>query len=690
RRARCTRNGGARARWTPAPGRAGRYAVYVSYKSTPESCACARYTVCHRGGKTRLSVDQRRAGGTWVFLGFFELDDRSYVELDNRGESHETVSADAVKFGGGYGKILRGGRLSGMPAWAEGASCWMPWAGLDSCLRNPEKNDYFNDYAMRPEWVALLKREKGIPFDCSLAFHTDAGTAAADTTVGTLAIYSLFNEQTRKFSDGSDRMASRLLADFVQSQIVSDVRAGYNPQWTRRELWDRGYREVLGNDVPAMLLELLSHQNLADMTCGQDPAFRFAVCRAIYKGILKFLSAVYGCPYRVQPLPVQDFALRFSADSSRALLQWTPVQDPLEPTAAPQAYLVRTRVDDGVFDEGVRVEKPCWEYPVSPGHIYAFQVSPLNDGGMGFPSEILAIGRPGGPEKGQVLVVNNFDRVSAPAWKDDGEQIGGFAAWMDSGVPYLQEYGYIGENYEFRREMEWKSDDDPGFGASHRPYAGGCYAGNSFDYPYVHGRALMALGYGFRSMSRNAFCADTTCRETLLDLICGKQLTVCGGAGSPEERHAVFPPALQAALRNWTRRGGGIFLSGCNIATDGWIRIFPIEEKPGQQVRDFIGETFGYRFDAAYGTAAGCLAGYAFYHEPNTACYRIEAADALASARKGARIWLRYPDSGKGGAVLYEADGHRSAAIGVPLECFREEKDRREILAAALAFLTGS
>ena len=34
-----------------------------------------------------------------------------------------------------------------------------------------------------------------------------------------------------------------------------------------------------------MLLELLSHQNFADMRYGSDPRFKFLVSRAIYKGI---------------------------------------------------------------------------------------------------------------------------------------------------------------------------------------------------------------------------------------------------------------------------------------------------------------------------------------------------------------------------------------------------------------------
>ncbi len=59
-------------------------------------------------------------------------------------------------------------------------------------------------------------------------------------------------------------------------------------QWTRRGIWNKPYYEAKGPEVPAMLLELLSHQNFADMRYGLDPQFQFLVCRSIYKGILKY------------------------------------------------------------------------------------------------------------------------------------------------------------------------------------------------------------------------------------------------------------------------------------------------------------------------------------------------------------------------------------------------------------------
>ena len=104
-------------------------------------------------------------------------------------------------------------------------------------------------------------------------------------------------------------MASRDLSDIVQTQIIEDLRQVYNPGWTRRGLWDRPYHEARRPNVPAMLLELLSHQNLADQKYGLDPEFRFNVSRSVYKGILKYLAYTENRDYIVQPLPVKNLAI---------------------------------------------------------------------------------------------------------------------------------------------------------------------------------------------------------------------------------------------------------------------------------------------------------------------------------------------------------------------------------------------
>ena len=57
--------------WTPDIPKRGEYAVYVSYKSLPNSTSAAHYTVRHLGGTSEFYVDQRMGGGMWIYLGTF-------------------------------------------------------------------------------------------------------------------------------------------------------------------------------------------------------------------------------------------------------------------------------------------------------------------------------------------------------------------------------------------------------------------------------------------------------------------------------------------------------------------------------------------------------------------------------------------------------------------------------------------
>lgn len=103
------------AEWIPNIPETGRYAVYVSYRTQPESVTDAKYLVFHKGGVTEFTVNQQMGGGTWVYLGTFEFDkgnnDYGMVVLSNESREQGVVCADAVRFGGGMGNIARGEQL---------------------------------------------------------------------------------------------------------------------------------------------------------------------------------------------------------------------------------------------------------------------------------------------------------------------------------------------------------------------------------------------------------------------------------------------------------------------------------------------------------------------------------------------------------------------------------------------------
>ena len=97
--------------WRPHIKEKGEYAVYVAYRSLPESTESARYTIMHSGGTTKFLVNQRIGGGTWIYLGTFPFDkgkDGCVILDGSAAGSKEVICADAVRFGGGMGNIARG------------------------------------------------------------------------------------------------------------------------------------------------------------------------------------------------------------------------------------------------------------------------------------------------------------------------------------------------------------------------------------------------------------------------------------------------------------------------------------------------------------------------------------------------------------------------------------------------------
>ena len=721
--------------WRPEIPERGSYAVHISYKTLPESTTAAHYTVHHLGGESSFVVNQKMGGGTWIYLGTFEFAEGSegYVRLTNEtpeGYRHHTgkvVSADAVRFGGGMGNIARGPEgedglepvVSGMPRYAEGARYWLQWAGVSEDLfsQNEQKDDYKDDYMSRGDWVEWISRGSdmnsskkglGIPVDLALGFHSDAGVTPSDSLVGTLAIYTLRSEGSQKLPSGESRMTSREFANMVQSQVVHDLRSEYDTLWSRRQIWDRSYRESRTPSSPAMLLELLSHQNFADMKYGLDPTFRFTVSRAVYKGMLKYLSSRYGIPYSVQPLPVDSMGAAFDEDG-KAVISWSPVSDPLEPTAEPSGYMLYTRIDDGGFDNGRIVEanegfegKMETRVDIVPGHIYSFRVAAFNDGGKSFPSETVSIGKPAIEKSDKkVLVVNNFDRISGPAFFDS-PALAGFDNSLDSGVPHIKDIAYIGDMYDFRRDSEFFSNDSPGFGASYSEYAGQTVAGNTFDFIYVHGKAVMNAGYPFYSCSNETFCSDSTFRKAAwsTDLICGKQVTTVVGSGL-QKKYEVFPTEMQEALRAFASDGGNILVSGSYIGTDIWDQIYPYEVDKDHRTasKKFAQDILGYKWAANAGSRIGKVryirnktlkalpgAGLEISNDINPRKYSIESPDGILPASKSSCSIMRYSDSGISAGICHEGKNHKTICLGFPIEALESDKDIDDIVNITLEF----
>ncbi len=725
----------------------GNYSVYVSYYQDDKNTTDAHYTVTHSGGKTVFKVNQSIGGGTWIYLGNFKFDKgknpaKGMVELSNfSSEPGKRVSADAVRFGGGMGNIVRGKEeqmkklydLREKDGWNIDSTVWTPFSsqrpryqeaaryflqyagypdslvyslnrtkvdysnrGTDAALyanRESGKEDYKDDYMSRGEWVNFLMGEpngptkaphvkgKGIPMDMSLAFHTDAGTTKDSSIIGTLVIYETSFEKN-VFPNGQSKWASRDLADIVQTQVVEDLRLLHKADWTRRGMWNKKYFEASRPKVPAFLSELLSHQNYADMYLAQDPRFKFDVCRAYYKGILKFLSFQNGYKYVVQPLPVNNFAMKLNGDKLQ--LSWKPVNDPLETSAKPDGYRVYKRTEDGGFDEGIAVlDSSITLSDLNPGTIYSFKVTAVNEGGESFPSEILSCSLPIDSKK-PVLIVNGFDRICAPAAFDNGREAG-FLMSEDEGVPYLEDMSYIGEQYDFDRKSPELDDDACGFGSSHADHETRVVPGNSFDYPYVHGKALKANGLGFISMSDEAFENQNIDPSafSIFDLIFGEEKTTKRLIGFPGRDFTVFTPKMREAITKLVMtEGAKIVVSGAYIGTDLALCGDTLAKKFAANVLHFSPRTNHASKSGLIYTVNSLRTinseQYPYINGWNPSIYKVESPDAIEPAGKGAAVLFRYFGDNKSAGIWYKGN-YQTVVMGIPIETIATDSARNDL-----------
>ena len=703
------------ARYTPQLPEAGEYAVYVSYKSLPKSNQKAEYTVVHKGISTTYHVNQQMGGGTWIYLGTFDFGtdaNSNYVTLTHKGK-HITTT-DAIKFGGGWGSVARYphpeigdddfytkkdthsqevvtdstlhianqafATTSGYPRYIEGARYWLQYAGIPDSVYNytGSKNDYTDDFSCRGRWVNYLAGGSdaypegpglNIPVNMSVAFHSDAGCRPTDELVGTFMFYTIQDDDKETtYPSGGDRICNRDFADYLQTQIVEDIRHTMMPTWQKRHLMHKSMSETRNPKVPSTIIELLSHHNYYDMTFGLDPKFKFIVSRAIYKGMLRFIHQTAGTPYVVQPLPVQHMRLDYAPGDSLQI-SWAERIDRLEPTATPTYYILYTRTSrlkDGQWqqsdwDNGVMLSQAHASLAIQRGVKYDFMVRAGNAGGVSLESEVLSAYIDPAFDNNLALIINGFHRVDAPEMFGIDSITGGVVPGSYA-VSYGKEISFLGEQFDYDRTNMWESDDDCGFGMCHADYQKDVNIGNTFDYPSMHGTTLAQMGISYVSSSINAI--DSLTPYTLVDIIMGKEKT------AKSDTIGCIPMHLRYAIEAYTHQGGKILLAGSYIASN------------MRHTCDtaFTHNVLHYRYKTEKASTCGRInfqynvlptKQYEYYTQPNPQVIECEWPDGIEPMTGGVRI-ARYDDTYVNAGVAYHDHNNRMIILPFMLESVKD------------------
>jgi N-acetylmuramoyl-L-alanine amidase len=380
----------ARATFTPPIPEDGFYSVRTWWGAGPDRVHDARFVIRHSGGETEVRVDQKENGSRLWYLGTFHFERgmKGWVALSNESAERGSVIANAVRFGGGMGSIVRFGNTSGKARWQECSRYWLEYMGAPSSVYNASSSvDRWDDAYGQGHYVNWQGA------DAVLALHNNAAG-------GTGTVTFIHN---RHPAPGS--------ADFqekVQSQLVNDIRALWKSNWS-----DRGKKTSnfillrLSRNTPAVYIELAFYDRPdPDAAFLRDPRFRHDAARAIYKACARFLAP--GTP--ILPLPPTGLAVR-NAGGGSVRVSWEEPVDPLEPSAVPAGYKVYLSRNGCGFDNGTyTTARELTLHGLTPGETYYTKITALNAGGESFPTEVLAVRVASAGSTG-ILLVNGYDRL---------------------------------------------------------------------------------------------------------------------------------------------------------------------------------------------------------------------------------------------------------------------------------------
>lgn len=633
----------------------GEYAVYVSYHTLAESINDAHYIVRHKGIETHFCVNQQMGSHTWVYLGTFEFAKGhakdNCVVLTNESAMAGIITTDAVRFGGGMGNVSRGEEVSGYPRSFEGARYYAQYAGMpydvysvyqgaddfkdDINVRSLMSNHISGGSVFNPDTVGLR-----VPVELSVAIHTDAGYHKNGRDIwGTLGICTTHRENADTFRTGLSRNISRTFAEELVSSAVNDL-SGTFPNWAGREVWDRNYSESRLPNVPSAIIETLSHESFPDMQMAWDPHFRFTLARSIYKSILRTVCNAHGEEYVITPLAPKAFGIEFT-DKDEVRLQWSPSEDRLEPTAQATSYILYTKKGDSDFDNGIVVDGTSHTMRLMPGVLYAFKVAAVNNGGKSFPTEVLtAYYHPSA--KKQILIVNGFHRLSAPATtkikkKED------FDISIDAGV-------WLGKN------PAWVD------------YLGQYIMGDNRDNTLTHAQAIIANGqYNIVSCSSEIIeNGDAELKNyDMIDLILGNQ---CDD-GRSLVPYKSLSLEMQERLTKFLCKGKALFLSGSFIASDAKTEkdsIFLCRHLHVTNEKKTHDGTASCRIN-------GMSSSFTYYGMHNEKHYAAPHTDVITATEDA--IPAMFYDDFDVAAVAYSSHKYSTFVLSVPFECIQQKRD---------------
>jgi hypothetical protein len=622
----------ATASYTPDFSNDGYRAVYIWYPAGPNRSVKSKITIFHGGGATVIPINQQQDGYSWKYLGsyYFEAgysEESGSLLISNEGsEPGQEVVADAVRFGGGMGSMVDGDSVSGKPRWEESGRYYAEFSGCASCGTST--------VSAMPRYAKWESEdwEDSIYF----AWHTNAPNPGSGT--------STFIYSSAGWDGAFDGVAgSQELQEVIHAELMNDIRAGYDPNWQDRGKHTANFGEVNprnNDEMPALLIELAFHDTPADAEKLKDPKFRQLSARAIYQGMVKYFARRDKIRPQLLPEPPTHLVIR-NTGSHRVSVSWhEPPADSGDDLLGEKAtsYKVYLSENGRGFDNGTLTNRTeLVLLNLSPGKIYYFRVTALNDGGESLPSETLAVRvmRQDGPH---LLIVNGFDRIDKLALlpKDDGSELG----------------------INMRMDLERM---------------------NRYNYVIEHANALDSLDIAFDSSSNEAVISGDIELENyaMVDWLLGEE-------SSADE---TFSPAEQDKVTAYLSGGGGLFLSGAEI---GWDLDQLGSDSDKAFYRDILAASYVNDDSGSHlvsGLPGGIFEGLSSiaFDDGSLGSYAVDYPDSIAPGGT-ASANLGY-DGTDFQAGLQMTGDYKLVYLALPFESIASPEDRAAVMARIVDFL---
>ncbi len=505
-------DGGGVASWVPDVPSDGMYAVYVSWDSDAGNATDAHYRLTHPGGVIDRTFDQTVHGSTWQYVETLWLSAGKPLTVELIGDSAaggKSLSADAVRIGGGMTEVSRHGANPDRPRWETGAIQYTQYNGAPSSVYDPFGDGTFGDGGSDPtarsRWAAW---EHPAGEDAVyLSWHSNAASGTARGTV----TYWAGSQCSNAAVDGSGD-----LAENVQDAIVENVRALRDPSWNDRGTATSCFSEVSptnNDEMPSVLVELAFHDNADDAAALKDPTFRLDASRGMAQGIARYFAERDGVALTLPPEPPVEVALRHEGGLLTARWAAPPSGSPFGDAA--DAYLLYRSADGRSWDNGTEVFGTSAQVAADFGETVFVRVAAKNPGGVSFPSEVVGA-RLAPSGAADALVVAAFDR-------------------MDAGLLDEEVKGTVGAVKVFVAERT-----------------------NAYDIVRAHGQAIADAGYTF----------DAVSDEVAATLDLADYAIVVWATGEESTVDETFSASQQTALQDFVEGGGALFASGAEVFWD--------------------------------------------------------------------------------------------------------------------------